>query len=102
MPNPYLDLPGLPFDTADDPRDQPRGITGREALINLLNHAESLSDEVFEFVSSCSRFPRLSPKQQQALVETWYQTELAIAFQEARRKRTQRKRRKSDGGERDR
>jgi hypothetical protein len=100
MPNPYLDLPGLPFDDVDDPRDQPRGITAREALIHLLNHQDALTDETWNFVRSCAKFTRLSPKQQEALVSTWFQVELSIAFEEAERSR--KRRRKSHEGERNR
>jgi hypothetical protein len=94
MPNAYLDPPALSFDD-DDSRN--RGITARTALINLLHHAETLSDECFEFVSSCARFTRLSPKQQQALVDTWYQVELAVAFEAAQRTRKQRRRKSNEG-----
>jgi hypothetical protein len=95
MANPHLDPPDLPFD--EDDRN--RGITARQALINLLHHEESLSDETWNFVHSCAKFPRLSPKQEQALVSTWYQVELEMAFRVAQRNR--RRRRKSDEGRTD-
>jgi hypothetical protein len=93
MSNQYLDPPD-PFD--DEPREQ-RGITARQALINLLNNQDALSDECWNFVRSCAKFPRLSPKQQEALVSIWYQVELAIAFDAAERNR--KRRRKSNEGE---
>jgi hypothetical protein len=102
MPHPYLDLPGLPFDTADDSRDQPRGLTAREALVLLLNNQDALTDETWNFVRSCAKFPRLSSKQQEALVSTWYQVELAIAFEKAEAERNRSKRRKKSSGESDR
>jgi hypothetical protein len=92
--NDYLDPPALPWN--DDDRD--RGITAREALIRLLENESSLSQETFNFVHSCARFPRLSPKQQQALVETWRTVEVALIAQRAKRARLNRRRRQRNGG----
>jgi hypothetical protein len=90
----YLDLPALPWD--DDDRD--RGITARQALVKLLENEEQLTQETFNFVHSCANFPRLSPKQQQALVETWLNVEVSIMARRAKRARLNRRRSERNGG----
>jgi hypothetical protein len=90
----YLNPPGLPRD--DDDRD--RGITARQALVRLLENEEQLSQETFNFVHSCANFPRLSPKQQQALVETWLNVEVSIIARRAKRARLHRRRKERNGG----
>jgi hypothetical protein len=89
----YLDPPSLPWD--DDDRD--RGITGYDALRKLLDHEELLSDQTFRFVDSCAGFPKLSPRQQQALINTWRSVEASILAKKARLKRNKR-RRSNNGG----
>jgi hypothetical protein len=92
----YLDPPDLPpYGDADD-RDL--GITARQALVRLLENEEQLSQETFNFVSSCANFPRLSPRQQQALIETWLNVELSIMARRAKRARLNRRRIERNGG----
>jgi hypothetical protein len=82
---------GLPYD------DHPTyGISAHEALRNLLNHEEMLTDETFDFVHSCANFPRLSPRQEAALIDTWRSVEVSIMAKRARLQR--KKRRRSNNG----
>ena len=67
----YPPFDDLPYDDVPD-----RGITGRQGIAKLLDNEARLSDEQFAFVSSCARFVRLSPRQEQALVDTWHRVEL--------------------------
>jgi hypothetical protein len=81
----------LPYD--DDIPD--RGIAGRQAITNLLNNEALLTDEQFKFVTSCSRFVRLSQRQEQALVDTWHRVEMLGTARRARLQRRQQQRRRT-------
>jgi hypothetical protein len=90
----YLNPPGLPWDD-DDPG---YGLTGYDALRNLLNHAEILSDKTFDFVHSCANFPKLSRRQEAALINTWRIIDAQIMAKRARLLRQKRRRSTNNGG----
>jgi hypothetical protein len=84
----------LPYDDAPV-----YGVSAHQALRNLLANEEMLTDETFSFVHSCANFPRLSQRQQQALIDTWRAVEVSIMAKRARLQRKKRRRMTNGGHE---
>jgi hypothetical protein len=88
----------FPFNDLPYADDSVYGISAHQALRNLLNHEEMLSEETFNFVHSCANFPRLSPRQEAALIDTWRALETSIMAKRARLQRKRRQRETRNGG----